>query len=583
MTDMADNKCLKYGDLEYEVIINKWNDLLYNSKPTAQDAKTRTYELARALRNICNNDAELLKKIIPTYDGMTDEMKAAQIAKAVNSPVTQMPQGLRTVLNALKNEYAHNEKVEKTINDIMEEDDLLYYLLLPKKALAMGYRESAIKVGEKNLMPMVVCVGTVLGGIATGVRLKVDGTYNWLNMLAYCAGAPGSNKSDIKEVCDIWLTEVLAEDKVVLEKEAEWRKLFKKKRNDKNLPPEPELPLRYIPLNNTLANVVERLNNLDERHALSVTEESDEISAKWSAKELVEFSVYLRKGWDSERLFREAKSVDAARCYKDHLKWNVVMLGTDDALYRFVRQYNDGLQSRMAFGRMYDNTFAKKSYKVVLTEAQRRNICNVAHLLSVMSGDIVLPKLQQKDDEWTEKIRMSALKCDDEVMANCRKRDHTTAQRIVCTMMLCAVAEKLIKKYGVEKAEETIKDNPELLQKMMLKEQTEDMLTAYEVIADYLVDNDLYFFRSKLAKAYEQNRNERGGEDSKRSRRGKNDTIFDMLPQNFTKSDAIKMAARVKGESISDNMIAKMLYNWKYSGLVAFDGGMFKKITATCQ
>ena len=580
---MEERNKLKYGDLEYEVIINKWNELFYNStQPTAQDARTRCYELARALRNICNNDTELLNKIIPTFEGMTDAMKAAQIAKAVNSPVTQMPQGLRTVLNALKDDYAHNEKVEKTISDIMEEDELLYFRLLPKKALAMGYRESALKVGEKNLMPMVVCVGTVLGGIATGVRLKVDGTYNWLNMLAYCAGAPGSNKSDIKELCDIWLTEVLAEDQVVLEKEAEWRKLFKKKRNDKNLPPEPELPLRYIPLNNTLANVVERLNNLDERHALSVTEESDEISAKWSAKELVEFSVYLRKAWDSERLLREAKSVDAARCYKEHLKWNVVLLGTDDALYRFVRNYNDGLQSRMAFGRMFDNTFAKKTYKTTLTERQRQNIRDVAHLLGVMKGDISLPKLQEKDDEWTEKIRLSALKCDDEVLANCRKRNHTTAQRIVCTMMLCSVAEKLLKKYGLEKAEGLIKDNPELLRRMMAKEQTEEMLAAYEVIADYLVDNDIYFFRSKLTKAYEQNRNERGG-DSKRQRRGKNDTIFDMLPQNFSRADAMKMAARVKGESVTDNAIAKMLYNWKSSGLVTMEGELFKKNSLSCQ
>ena len=580
---MEERNKLKYGDLEYEVIINKWNELFYNSTlPTAQDARTRCYELARALRNICNNDTELLNKIIPTFEGMTDAMKAAQIAKAVNSPVTQMPQGLRTVLNALKDDYAHNEKVEKTISDIMEEDELLYFRLLPKKALAMGYRESALKVGEKNLMPMVVCVGTVLGGIATGVRLKVDGTYNWLNMLAYCAGAPGSNKSDIKELCDIWLTEVLAEDQVVLEKEAEWRKLFKKKRNDKNLPPEPELPLRYIPLNNTLANVVERLNNLDERHALSVTEESDEISAKWSAKELVEFSVYLRKAWDSERLLREAKSVDAARCYKEHLKWNVVLLGTDDALYRFVRNYNDGLQSRMAFGRMFDNTFAKKTYKTTLTERQRQNIRDVAHLLGVMKGDISLPKLQEKDDEWTEKIRLSALKCDDEVLANCRKRNHTTAQRIVCTMMLCSVAEKLLKKYGLEKAEGLIKDNPELLRRMMAKEQTEEMLAAYEVIADYLVDNDIYFFRSKLTKAYEQNRNERGG-DSKRQRRGKNDTIFDMLPQNFSRADAMKMAARVKGESVTDNAIAKMLYNWKSSGLVTMEGELFKKNSLSCQ
>lgn len=574
---MEERNKLKYGDLEYEVIISKWNELFYNSTlPTAQDARTRCYELARALRNICNNDTELLKKIIPTFEGMTDAMKAAQIAKAVNSPVTQMPQGLRTVLNALKNDYAHNEKVEKTISDIMEEDELLYFRLLPKKALAMGYRESALKVGEKNLMPMVVCIASVAGGIATGVRLKVDGAYNWLNLLAYCAGAPGSNKSDIKELCDIWLTEVLAEDQVVLEKEAEWRKLFKKKRNDKNLPPEPELPLRYIPLNNTLANVVERLNNLDERHALSVTEESDEISAKWSAKELVEFSVYLRKAWDSERLLREAKSVDAARCYKEHLKWNVVLLGTDDALYRFVRNYNDGLQSRMAFGRMFDNTFAKKTYKTSLTERQRQNIRDVAHLLGVMKGDISLPKLQEKDDEWTEKIRLSALKCDDEVLANCRKRTHTTAQRIVCTMMLCSVAEKLLKKYGLEKAEGLIKDNPELLGRMMAKEQTEEMLAAYDVIADYLVDNDIYFFRSKLTKAYEQNRNERGG-DSKRQRRGKNDTIFDMLPQNFSRADAMKMAARVKGESVTDNAVAKMLYNWKSSGLVTIEGGLFRK------
>ena len=57
MTDMADNKCLKYGDLEYEVIINKWNELLYNSKPTAQDSMARCYELARTLHNISNNDA----------------------------------------------------------------------------------------------------------------------------------------------------------------------------------------------------------------------------------------------------------------------------------------------------------------------------------------------------------------------------------------------------------------------------------------------------------------------------------------------------------------------------------------------
>ena len=140
----------------------------------------------------------------------------------------------------------------------------------------------------------------------------------------------------------------------------------------------------------------------------------------------------------------------------------------------------------------------------------------------------------------------------------------------------------MLKKHGLQKAEEMIKDNEDLLQRMMLKEQTPDMLAAYDVIADYLVDNDIYFFRSKLTKAYEQNRNERGG-DSKRQRRGKNDTIFDMLPQNFSRADAMKMAARVKGESVTDNAIAKMLYNWKNSGLVTMEGELFKKNSLSCQ
>ena len=56
-----------------------------------------------------------------------------------------------------------------------------------------------------------------------------------------------------------------------------------------------------------------------------------------------------------------------------------------------------------------------------------------------------------------------------------------------------------------------------------------------------------------------------------------------MLPQNFSRADAMKMAARVKGESVTDNTIAKMLYNWKNSGLVAMEGELFKKNSLSCQ
>ena len=40
----------------------------------------------------------------------------------------------------------------------------------------------------------------------------------------------------------------------------------------------------------------------------------------------------------------------------------------------------------------------------------------------------------------------------------------------------------------------------------------------------------------------------------------------------------MKIAARVKGDNVTDNTIAKMLYNWKNSGLVVMEGGLFRKI-----
>ena len=39
----------------------------------------------------------------------------------------------------------------------------------------------------------------------------------------------------------------------------------------------------------------------------------------------------------------------------------------------------------------------------------------------------------------------------------------------------------------------------------------------------------------------------------------------------------------IRDRNVSDNSIAKMLYNWKSSGLVVIEGGLFKKIATTCQ
>ena len=209
-----------------------------------------------------------------------------------------------------------------------------------------------------------------------------------------------------------------------------------------------------------------------------------------------DFSVMLRQSYDGSKYDREAKSVDAVSVHIKHLLWNVTMCGTPDALYRVVNNYTDGFQSRIAVARTPDNTFAPlEDIPSVLTSRQSERIQQVAHLLPLMQGEIVLPKLEQCGRQWLEKIRLESMKNDDRTKARQRLRICVTAQRMTCCLMLCKVCETLIHKHGVNGAEAQLKQHPNLWKEMLLKNQTPQMMELYEVIADSLMENALLFFR----------------------------------------------------------------------------------------
>ena len=149
-----------------------------------------------------------------------------------------------------------------------------------------------------------------------------------------------------------------------------------------------------------MANLAERLANTEGKHASSFTPEADTVAQKWKST-MSDFSVMLRQSYDGTKYEREARSADAVNVHIDKLLWNVTMCGTPDALYRVVNNYTDGFQSRIAVARTPDNTFAPLEDKpFVLTDRQRERIQQIAHLLPLMYGEVVLPKLEAKGREW---------------------------------------------------------------------------------------------------------------------------------------------------------------------------------------
>ena len=566
---------LCYEGIPYDRIIRKWWDFYNEGKtPSKSNRNTLTFELAVNLRNICDSDPQLLDRIIPCYDEFPEAEKMACIRSALGEKKTQMPKRLKDVLMAVRQDMRAEAREEAEEEEALLQDDLYYYDALPK--MPQGVRESIDAVGPYLAMPAIFAITPAIGMLATGVRVDIHGNPSQLNLISYIAGDFASGKGSIDPVVSAWLSEIKIADKGYLEAEEEWRARKRAAKNKKEQPEEPKYPVRYLTLNNTVANLADRLANTGGKHAFSFTPEADTVAQKWRTA-MCDFSVMLRQAYDGTPYDREAKSADAVNVHIEKLLWNVVMCGTPDALYRVITNYTDGFQSRVAVARTPDNTFsalAESPYR--LTEQHRAKIQQVAHLLPLMNGDVELPKLEKRGRQWLERIRIETLENDDKTKARQRFRTCPTAMRMTACLMLCRVAEQLIQHHGQQGAETQLKADPTLWQKMLQRQQTPQMLATFDVLADYMIDNAIYFFRERIEEAFRAATY--APADAPRTKKSSNDTIYKQLETNFTSDEAFSLAMSLRGGNVTKVRINSMLYRWERQGMVRrIDRGVYKK------
>ena len=565
---------LNYDGVPYDRIIKKWWAFYNQGKtPSKSNRNTLTFELAVNLRHICGFDRSVLDRVIPRYDGFAEAEKLSCIDSALGERKTQMPRRLKEVVEAVRQDMIVEGREVDSIDEAMEQDDLFYYNELPQ--MPLGVRESINAVGPHLAMPAIT---PAIGMLATGVRVDIHGKWSQLNLISYIAGDFASGKGSIDPIVAAWLAEVKMVDKGYLQAEEEWRARKRAAKNKKEQPEDPKYPVRWLTLNTTVANLADRLANTCGKHAFSFTPEADTVSQKWRTA-MSDFSVMLRQAYDGTPYDREAKSAEAVNVHIDKLLWNVVMCGTPDALYRVVTNYTDGFQSRLALARTPDNTFSPLSESLYrLTEDQETKIQQVAHLLPFMSGDVRLPLLEKRGRQWLEQIRLESIKNDDKTLARQRFRTCPTAMRMMTCLMLCRVAERLINSYGMQGAETRLKGDPTLWQKLILRQQTPQMLAAFDVLADYMIDNAMYFFKERIEMAF---RSAAYAPKAKlRSRKTKNDTIFEQLGEHFNTEDAYCTTVSTRGFDVARARVISMLCRWERQGLVErIDKGVYRKLT----
>ncbi len=574
---------LTYRGIPYSAIITAWWARYNNGQePIQSNRDTLTFELAVNLRHICGFDREQMDRIIPCYDRFPQAQKMKCIDSALAEKRTTMPKRLRDILNELAPLYNSKAATDAAESSEMEEsefltDPLSFYNRIP--VLPQGPKESVDAIGPTLAMPGLTAICPAIGALATDVKLVVHGKECNLNLISYIVGECASNKGSIDPVIDTWMWEIKAFDKMYLQQEDEWRAKKRMAKNQKDQPDEPKLPIRCLTLNNTVANLAERLSNTEGKHAFSFTPEADTVAQKWKSA-MCDFSVMLRQSYDGTRYEREARSAEAVNVHIDKLLWNVTMCGTPDALYRVVNNYTDGFQTRLAVARTPDNTFSPLADQPdVLTPERIERIRQVAHLLPLLAGTIDLPLLEQKGRAWLEQIRQLTLKNDDKVMARQRFRICVTAQRMTCCLLLCQVCEELIREFGLYGAEKRLKLDPGLWIPRLFEAEKGPLLAVYDLLADALMETALYYFRERIENAY-QSKSYAGTSQARRLSRGKNDSIYERLDVRFTFEQAMQYALMVKGVEVTRNAVHQMLKNWRTQGLIErLLDGKFRKLS----
>lgn len=566
---------IAYEGIPYKRIIDKYWELFNNGKePVKSNRDMKTYELSYYLRHVCGFDREVMDRVIPNYDGFPQEQKMKCIDSALSDRRTHMPRRLKEVLEAVRQDLLEENRSIASIDDLEHEDNRRFFDALPSQ-LPKSIRYSIDAVGPTLAFPAIVSVAPVIGALATGVQLSVHGRYNTLNLISYTAGDAASGKGSLDPLVEAWMHNLMVQDAIYFAQEEDYRQRKKAAKNKKEQPEEPQLPIRCLTLNNTVANIADRLGKTQDKHAISFTPEADSLAQQWK-NSMSNYSILLRIAYDAAAFHREAKSLDAVNVHIPNLRWNVVMAGTPDALYRVVSNYTDGFQSRIALARTPDNTYQPLSETFYqLKDFQMEHIYHVAELLTMMNGKAELPKLEAEGQKWLEMVRLASMKNDDKVMARQRFRVCVTAQRIVCCLMLASVCDTMLKNSSFALCQKNLREHPTMWEDMLEKAQTPAMLSLMPLIADTLLDNNLYFFRDRIEAALTS----KDYCGNKRINAGRNDSIYERLDATFTLDQALQTSAMVKGSQATRNTVQQMLKNWKKQGLIYSETrGIYKKL-----
>ena len=427
--------------------------------------------------------------------------------------------------------FCENDEEETIEAEDAQETSDKHRRKLIAKLLPSGLREPVMAAPKEMQMNVLCAIMPIAAAYADQVEVMyADEKKQYLGLMSIIVARQAGGKSGCKEAVECWMKILKDESDAYRRQEDEIKQQNKCRKANERAQEMPKLPIRKLPITVSNSTLLKRFKGAPGHCLYSFCEELDTLlktnsAGNWSAKYDIYRYSFDRAEWGQDYNSDQAESGDVQVIY------NWTIFGTYGSFNKCFQRDNaeNGLGGRVLISELPDTRFAKMPKYRPLTDEEQEAIQQAARRLSELKGYVDTPRLRKAISKWVEEKRILALKNNDEVMDNFRRRAAVIAFR-------CAVVFHLLS--GEEHESKACVD-------FML------------MMADYCLDTQMHMLGNMIESQQAQN-----APAEVRTISDKN--TYDKLPKEFTYAD-VKDA---KGPGYSDSTLRSYVKRWKEHGII---------------
>ncbi|MBR5204092.1 MAG: VirE protein [Bacteroidaceae bacterium] len=333
-----------YDDIPYETIVETLEEQM-GGRPEHGSRNNFIFSMACHLRHVCNDDAQWIARILPTYGEAREKWMGSIRSACARNQTKTMPRIMKRTLAICRQRLEEESEIINQKSDISTPPKMPVRLPPLIKLL--------VSKTPKIYRPAVAhAVFPALGAHLWKTYFRyIDNVEHEATLMCCLMAGTGAGKNCISEPLNHILKDIRQRDRDNLQREKEWKREMQSKGANKDKRQRPEgLVIQEIDPDMTNAAFVQRLSDAEERFLYTKMNEIDQFDAlKTSARSKAHFQI-MCLAFDPGNVYGQTRvgtgSVSERVCIR--FNWNAsTTIQKGQAYFRSV--LTDGPISRINF------------------------------------------------------------------------------------------------------------------------------------------------------------------------------------------------------------------------------------------